>query len=129
MKEDNFKKSITASTLRITGEINNFNYSSILTKLIQEVGRFCESYASDLFIDWKEIDRMIKDNSIQTSSYLFGIRKMGVDHKEFIFSRYESEKEFASFQYRKIYKLDIVRAYDYLTMCLYEVDIPYRLKE
>ena len=129
MKEDNFKKSIATPTIKVEGEIGNINYSSILTKLIQEAGRFCESYASDLFIDWKEIDEMIKDNSIQTSSYLFGIRKMGVDHKEFIFSRYESEKEFASFQYRKIYKLDIARADDYLIMCLYEVDIPYRLKE
>ena len=129
MKEDNFKKSITAPIFKETGEVNNFNSSYILTKLIQEVGRFCESYASDLFIDWKKIDEMIKDNSIQTSSYLFGIRKMGVDHKEFIFSRYETEKEFASLQYRKIYKLDIERENKYLTMYLYEVDIPYRLKE
>lgn len=129
MKEDNFKKSIATPTIKVEGEIGNINYSSILTKLIQEVGRFCESYASDLFIDWKEIDRMIKDNSIQTSSYLFGIRKMGVDHKEFIFSRYETEKEFASLQYRKIYKLDIERENKYLTMYLYEVDIPYRLKK
>lgn len=47
------------NTLQGNWEIN---YSSILTKLIQEAGRWCEHYASDLFITWKHnIDKKLDD--------------------------------------------------------------------
>ena len=59
------------------------NESSILTKLIQEAGRWCENYASDLFIQWKyRIDSKIEDGTIETTREIFAFRENGVDHKE-----------------------------------------------
>ena len=86
---------------------NEINYSSILTKLIQECGRLCERYASDLFIDWQSIEDKLKDGTMETSVYLFGIREDGVDHAEFILSRYNNDS-YARYEYRKIYRLDVV---------------------
>lgn len=86
----------------------DINYSSILTKLIQECGRYCESYASDLFIDWQIITSQIKDKTLATSSYLFGIRENGVDHTPFILARYNDNERYARYEYRKIYRLDVV---------------------
>ena len=103
----------------------NINYSSILTKLIQECGRLCESYASDLFITWNDIVQKLKENTIETSVYLFGIREMGVDHNEFILSRYNNDGYHAKHEYRKIYKLDVIVEGDSIRMRLYEIERPY----
>lgn len=99
------------------------NYSSILTRLIQECGRLCESYASDLFVDWNSIVQKLKDKRIGTSICLFGIREMGVDHNEFILSRYNNNCH-ARHEYRKIYRLDIVTDDDLIRMELYEIEKP-----
>ena len=101
------------------------NYSSILTKLIQECGRLCESYASDLFITWNSIVRKLKEKTMDTSAYLFGIREMGVDHNEFVLSRYNNSGCYAKHEYRKIYRLDVIVEGDSIRMRLYEVDRPY----
>lgn len=85
------------------------NYSSILTRLIQEAGRFCERFASDLFIDWESVVRWI-DNADKGDEivFLFGFRQDGVDGNSFILSRYNNgcyscpEKE-----YRSMWRLDI----------------------
>lgn len=87
---------------------NEINYSSILTKLIQECGRLCERYASDLFIDWQSIEDKLKDGTMETSVYLFGIRESGVDHTPFILARYNDNGWYARYEYRKIYRLDVV---------------------
>lgn len=61
--------------------------SSILTILIQYVGRYCENHASDLFIEWTEnIETTIKKVSKNDSEKLlvFAIRKNGVDPKELL---------------------------------------------
>lgn len=81
----------------------NINYSSILSKLIQEAGRYCEAYASDLFIDWQAVLRCIENTSgCIMESFLFGFRKYGVDHKEYVFNRDNPESE-----YRSLWRLDI----------------------
>ena len=85
------------------------NASSILTRLIQEAGRLCERFASDLFIDWAGIERWI-DNATEDSEtvFLLGFRQNGVDGNDFILSRYNSgcylypEKE-----YRSMWRLEI----------------------
>ena len=41
------------------------NTSSILTKLIQEAGRWCESYASDLFIRWGVIQKGLENATVE----------------------------------------------------------------
>ena len=94
-------------------------------KLIQECGRLCDSYASDLFIEWDSIVQKLKDKTMETSTYLFGIREMGVDHNEFILSRYENNGHFAMHEYRKIYRLNVIVDDDLIRMELYEIEIPY----
>lgn len=79
------------------------NYSSILTKLIQEAGRWCEHYASDLFIIWKcNIDKKLDDGTMDTERFVFGFRKDGVDHKEW----YELHKNDVG-RYRAVWFLDV----------------------
>ena len=55
------------------------NMSSILTKLIQETGRWCEHYASDLFYMYSEIEKKLgeydEDGSV---SYGFAMHESGV---------------------------------------------------
>jgi len=90
----------------------DINYSSILTRLIQEAGRYCERFASDLFIDWQSVTEWIDGAEPgQEKTFLFGFRENGVDHDAFILSRFNSyccpEKE-----YRSIWRLDISTDYD-----------------
>lgn len=112
----------------------DINYSNILTKLIQLAGRYCESYASDLFIDWSTIDRMILDGTIHSYSHLFGFREMGVDHNSFVFSRANESYRYFEYAYRAIWRLDIEVQFDpyywshkgrkVVTMNLYRVSAP-----
>ena len=97
-----------SKVIEAKGRDFNINYSSILTKLIQECGRLCENYASDLFIDWSVIDERLREKTIETSTYLFGIREDGIDHNSFILSRYNNSGCHAKYEYRKIYRLDVV---------------------
>jgi len=105
----------------------DINYSSLLTKLIQEAGRWCRSFASDLFISWEPIHRKLLDGSIESGTYLFGFREHGVDHDTYIKSRYENEAMYGSacHEYRAIWRLDISIAEtdcrDKLRMDLYEI--------
>lgn len=98
-----------AGTKREIGYFNplegkwEINYSSILTKLIQEAGRWCEHYASDLFIIWKyNIDKKLDDGTMDTERFVFGFRKDGVDHKEW----YELHKNDIG-RYRAVWFLDV----------------------
>ena len=115
-----------SKVIEAEGRDFDINYSSILTKLIQECGRLCESYASDLFITWSGIERKLKEKTMETSVYLFGIREMGVDHNEFIISRYNNNSYRAKYEYRKMYRLNIIVGGDLIRMELYEVEIPYK---
>lgn len=62
----------------------NINYSGILSDLICKAGRYCKHYASDLFIDWKEIENSLDNADYKGDTYLFGFREMGVDHGAWI---------------------------------------------
>ena len=96
-------------TITATGWGLDINFSDILSRLIQEAGRYCERYASDLFIDWASIEKKIEDGTLEAAeTFLFGFRANGVDHTAYILSRYNSgaysvpEKE-----YRSLWRLDI----------------------
>lgn len=90
-----------------TGERTvGINYSSILTRLIQEAGRICEFYASDLFIDWRSIVESLEDGTIETGSYLFGFRDSGVDEAQSVLYWY-NETSHGLEHYSAIWKLDI----------------------
>jgi len=89
------------------GKYWNINTSSILTKLIQTAGRFCEHYASDLFIDWKTIEENLENPDYTGGRYLFGFRPCGVDGNTFILSRYNNDGKYAKYEYRAMYALDV----------------------
>ena len=125
IEKDFSTKTYYSQVIEAEGRDFDINYSSILTKLIQESGRLCESYASDLFITWNSIERKLKEKTMETSVYLFGIREMGVDHNEFILSRYNNNGCYAKYEYRKIYRLNIFVEGDLIRMELYEINRPY----
>lgn len=87
------------------------NCSSILSKLIKEVGRLCDAYASDLFIDWKNVEKLLTERceDEQVDDFLFGIRQYGVDHKAYVEIRFDSNADAARYTYRDIYLLRIRR--------------------
>lgn len=90
---------------RYTGKYS-LNYSHILSRLIQEAGRYCENFASDLFIDWQAVERFLNEtNGAAEKVFLFGFRASGVDHDSFIFSRFENEKSYAAHSYRSLWRL------------------------
>ena len=47
--------------------------------------------------------------TLETESHLFGFREYGVDHDNFIFSRYSNQTVYgsAALEYRAIWRLDI----------------------
>lgn len=86
------------------------NDSSILTRLIQEAGRYCERFASDLFIDWTAVQETIEAMTDDGHEiFLFGFRRDGVDHNAFILSRAENQGYYGSLEhnYRSLWRLDI----------------------
>ena len=125
IEKDFSRMAYNAEVIEAQGRDFGINYSSILTKLIKECGRLCESYASDLFIDWDTIHKKLKEKTLETSVYLFGIREMGVDHADFILSRYNNGGSYVKHEYRKIYRLNITVDGDLVTMELYEIERPY----
>lgn len=109
-------KPIRTDVLETSGELTvnlftgertvSINYSSILTRLIQEAGRICEFYASDLFIEWRSIVEALEDGTIETGSYLFGFRDSGVDEAKSVFYWY-NETTHGREYYSAIWKLDV----------------------
>ncbi len=100
---------ITNGTIREKGRYNtrdgcyDINTSSILTRLIQEAGRWCLFYASDLFIEWKCcVDTPLENGSMEDTRIVFAFRESGVDHE----LAYEHNKENYHY-YRAVWFLDV----------------------
>lgn len=87
------------------------NYSSVLTRLIQEAGRFCERFASDLFIDWDSVLRWINElvpGATEGKAFLFGFRMNGVDGNSFVLSRYNGGSyAYPEKEYRSMWRLEV----------------------
>lgn len=94
------------------GYPGNVNISSILTRILQEAGRFSEAYTSDVLYDLDTL-RTLAGNEYPLDEdideiYTFGIRRHGVDGNNFVMSRLIdtmrplSSYLFAESQYRKI---------------------------
>lgn len=87
-------------------EIQNCNFSSEWSRLINEAGRWCESYASDILIDFEAIkaylERLKNGEESEGREFWFGFRQMGVDGLSFIQSR--TEREYASHAYRAVWR-------------------------
>ena len=99
----------------------NINMSQIYTVLIQEAGRWCEDYASDLLIDIESIKYVLdhpddwegnkncrKENGREVAEFLIGFRRNGVDHKEYIEASKQNEHEKYHY-YRSIWQLTIMK--------------------
>lgn len=125
--EDLKSLSVDESTeLQSTGHTGrfgvNFNYSNIQSRLIQEAGRWCKRYASDILYNLSEIERELDSPNLEKSIHFFGFRENGVDHAEFILSQLNggSPKEI----YRAVWKLEIsVTNESRCTMSLHEINL------
>ena len=115
-------RSALSGTITETGSYNplegkwEINYSSILTRLIQEAGRWCESYASDLFVQWKyKIDQKLDNGTLYTNTFVFAFRDSGVDSEEW----YENHKNEHNY-YRAVWFLDVETNEDKIKMTLHK---------
>ena len=115
-------RSIISGTITETGSYNplegkwEINYSSILTRLIQEAGRWCESYASDLFVQWKYgIDQKLDNGTLYTDTFVFAFRDSGVDSEEW----YENHKNEHNY-YRAVWFLDVLTDKGKIKMMLHK---------
>ena len=115
-------RSIISGTITETGSYNplegkwEINYSSILTRLIQEAGRWCESYASDLFVQWKYgIDQKLDNGTLYTDTFVFAFRDSGVDSEEW----YENHKNEHNY-YRAVWFLDVLTDKGKIKMTLHK---------
>ena len=86
----------------------DINLSTILTKLIQDTGRFCDRYASDLFIDWTHILSTIysEDDRI----FAIGIRENGVDSTSYVIHHIETN--WNDCYYRRLYAVKVSHRVD-----------------
>lgn len=80
-------------------------YASILSKLISEAGRWCESYSSDLFIEWHHIINSLNNYELKSQKFVFGFRQQGVDGLKYITSKLNNG--YSNDYYRSIWILDI----------------------
>ena len=115
-------RSALSGTITETGSYNplegkwEINTSSILTRLIQEAGRWCESYASDLFVQWKyKIDQKLDDGTLYTNTFVFAFRDSGVDSEEW----YENHKNEHNY-YRAVWFLDVLTDKGKIKMMLHK---------
>lgn len=111
-----------AGTVTATGAFDRnshkweINTSSILTKLIQEAGRWCEYYASDLFIQWMyKVESKLRNGTLRTCSLVFAMRASGVDHREW----YEIHKDEPGY-YRAVWFLDVKTEENRIEMTLHK---------
>lgn len=82
----------------------SINYSSILSFLIKEAGRYCDHYASDLFITWEGLVERLTDPNYNGEKLLFGFRESGVDSNTYVLSNYNQGN---THEYMKLYVLDV----------------------
>lgn len=91
------------------------NYSSILTKLIQEAGRWCECHASDLFALWSSIEQKLENGTLGTDNFVFAFKEIGVDDKE-PYKRHKANRNY----YRAVWFLDVTVNGDKIEMILHK---------
>ena len=95
------------------------NLSSIFTRLIQEAGRWCESYASDILIEIDSIKEQAERG--KPGRFVLGFRQFGVDNASFIESRLKNDPY--GKEYRAIWVVDIEIDDDMETVKLFKTQI------
>ena len=96
------------------------NYSNILTKLIQAAGSTCESYASDLFIDWPSVVTEINQNKAEEINFLFGFRDSGIDYRSYTSQSSRRTLALVAKEYKQVYLLNTTKMKDKIYLRLYE---------
>ena len=124
---NSFRKITEHRTITATGQVSDtgkveINYSFHLTKLIQEAGRGCRYYASDLFLRGNSMLKALASDR-RSASYLIGFRESGVDSADEIIRQYQSAGYLMRDRYRAIWRLDVEVNEDgrRVEMLLYEV--------
>lgn len=106
-----------------TGGVYMLNSSSILTRLIQEAGRWCEHYASDLFIWWKAVETSLlvrEEDAART--FIFGMCQDGVDGAGTYVRKTGGDYAFSHPEYRAVWGVDVIKNGDSVKMTLYKVE-------
>ena len=90
----------------------SINLSSIYDTLIYNTGRFTERFASDLIIDIHNLEEAVFNKPFENKDriFLFGMRRDGVDHNNYIYSNiksYASQTGYLNTYYRKILAVKI----------------------
>lgn len=87
------------------------NWSTIISILIGEAGRWCRRFSSDLFVYLHSIQNKLDNGEFEegTYTYLFGFREDGVDGNSFVLSKYNNSSLYgsASLTYRALWRLEI----------------------
>lgn len=96
-------------------QIGYLNYSSIFSELIHAAS-VCEYYASDVFIDLKQIECAI--TGAENKVFYLGYRNMGVDGNTFVKSRLSENRYY---EYIRLYRLEISSDGEYITVELKRV--------
>ena len=93
------------------GVYNGINLSTPVSFIIKEVGRLCDSYASDAFYDLRKLfadlegaDTVLTEQD--SYQWVIGIREMGCDHDNFITARLNNDTDMVK-EYRAIYELAV----------------------
>ena len=99
----------------------SINMSSILTKLIQEAGRWCEAYASDLFIMYGEVRKDLEQYKERSRRlYGFGMHRSGI-HDAFEVA-YNTRGIFMYHTYRAVWGLLVEKCGDSVKASLFRID-------
>lgn len=103
-----------------SGDIGVVNLANIQTILIQNAGRFCEHYASDVLYDIIAISDeatipKAKENDTEELIFTFGIRQQGVDGNGYITARLKDTSnpyKLLRDYYRKILAVKMIKTKD-----------------
>ena len=79
----------------------------VCTFLMKRAGKGCDQYASDLLLDFRTLDLLLRFDTIHQFAMYFGFRDNGVDHTSFVASRLQN-----GFSYKELYRLDVDKSRD-----------------
>lgn len=91
-------------TIIASGAPNDINLSEILDRLIFSAGRFCQRYASDMFISWQYVLNTIKNGTEPRQVLMLATRRFGVDGDDFIMCNLDNMQRYA-----EVFLIDINR--------------------
>lgn len=85
------------------------NYSDILSFLIRQTGKICKKFASDLFIDWENVEKFLHSKKNGCERFVFGFRDYGVNHDSFVEPKINDPGTYGSIEanYDALYTLDV----------------------